>query len=508
MAARPLDKADLAKRFAARFRGLERAHGIYHVSDSPGRKGKTSGRAKTVREMVTVDKWRDHLGGKAGLGIVPIDDDSLCRFGAIDVDVYDLNLEALEKRVKSLGLPLVVCRTKSGGAHLYLFMREATSAETLRGNLMEWAVVLGYPNSEVFPKQSKMVEDDFGSWINMPYFQGDATTRYALRDGLALTASEFLDLADLAAVPKGGLENIKVPSDDRLAEAPPCLQHLAWAGFPEGTRNKALFNLGIYAKLRYEDGWKAKVDEFNQSFMTPPLSSEEVKLVVGSLAKKKYCYTCKDSPIAAVCNRAICVKRKFGVGGGGDDPGVALDGLTKIKTDPPMWVLAVDGRRMRLNTTDDLVDQGRFCVLCIEALNILPQRVSRPAWDDIVRGLLEKVEEVDAPGDAGLAGQFVYMVQQFCAESAPARNRDELLLGKPWEEDGFTYFRSNDLLSYAEKRKVRLYPRESWSVLRDIGAKTKEFKVKGRCVRCWGVPTPAKQEGAFDVPSIKNEEEY
>jgi hypothetical protein len=59
-----------------------------------------------------------------GIGIVPIRDDATCVWGAIDIDLdKEPNLTVLAKQVHKLELPLIVCRSKSGGAHLYLFCR-------------------------------------------------------------------------------------------------------------------------------------------------------------------------------------------------------------------------------------------------------------------------------------------------------------------------------------------------------------------------------------------------
>ena len=64
---------------------------------------------------------------------------------------------------------------------MYLFCSEPVSAMTMRGKLMEWSVALGYSGVEVFPKQISLAgPKDIGNWINLPYFNGDHTVRYAI----------------------------------------------------------------------------------------------------------------------------------------------------------------------------------------------------------------------------------------------------------------------------------------------------------------------------------------
>lgn len=88
----------LAEQFNEVFMGLTRAHGEYEIN-SERADGKKQGRAKTVREDVTLDKWQRHIDGTKSLGIIPINDESKCRFGAIDVDTYD-GLDFTEINVK------------------------------------------------------------------------------------------------------------------------------------------------------------------------------------------------------------------------------------------------------------------------------------------------------------------------------------------------------------------------------------------------------------------------
>ena len=52
------------------------------------------------------------MNGEYGLGIFPLRDDGMCKWGAIDVDIYNLDFEKLEKDLNKLKLPLIICKTK------------------------------------------------------------------------------------------------------------------------------------------------------------------------------------------------------------------------------------------------------------------------------------------------------------------------------------------------------------------------------------------------------------
>jgi hypothetical protein len=123
--------------FKSLFRGYENAHGQHELSGTPDENGKIKGRAATRGYGATDKEYKAHLTGSGvSLGIIPLLSTNACWFGAIDIDISGERplrekIEQLEKRVRSLELPLVVCRSKSGGAHLYLFGSEPIPAAIL-----------------------------------------------------------------------------------------------------------------------------------------------------------------------------------------------------------------------------------------------------------------------------------------------------------------------------------------------------------------------------------------
>lgn len=526
MAARASTSDELALEFARLFDGLGRAHGRYVVPAGarPNGKGKVEGKPWTAKRAIQHRDWVDHLTGNPvtlpngdgtvtgtlGLGVVPIRDDATCVFGAIDVDVYPLDLKALVGSVKELGLPLVVCRTKSGGAHLYVFMTEAASAELVRTRLMEFAVLLGHPGVEVFPKQTRLAgEQDDGSWINLPYAGGDRSTRYALGPGGdALTTADFLTYARERAVSPDDLATLSpnLPSadvsDELLRGGPPCLQVIARRGLAEDFRNNLLFNIGVYLRKRHDDDFERYIDDYNRRFMATPLSSAEVQATVKSLRKKAYSYKCKDQPINQVCNRQVCLGCEFGVGGAKDDPGVVLGELVKLETQPPTWLWDVNGARLEL-TTQELMDQRLFQTKVIEVLNVWPNLVSPGAWQSMIRERLQRCEVLAVPQDATREGQLWVHLEKFCTSRVVGRSIDELLMGKPYtdEANGRTYFCASDFMQYLQQHRVsQLTERELYKWLRHHGVDHHFNVIKGKGLNFWSIPAVRGQTEEHDVP--------
>lgn len=491
-----------ARRFEQLYRGLQRAHGTYRISGpDAAKKGKMGGKAVTLFEPPTLDKWQDHLSGGAGLGIVPINESNQCRWGAIDVDVYkDGLLEEIEEHTRQLKLPLVCIRTKSGGAHITAYVSEPLDARMMRAKMTEFAAALGYAGVEIYPKQVQLAsERDAGNWLNMPYFDAEKTTRYAIYKGQPLSVSEFLDFAEALRIDPHAFLALSCSSGDHFADGPPCLQTLAKQGIGAGMRNEGLFAMGVYVRMKYPNGWEDEVDKLNQLFVTPPLPSREVQAVCKSLSRKEYFYTCTKQPIVSFCNKALCLHREYGVGQGDNAPSLDLGRLVKLCTTPPSWIIDVEGVRFELET-EELMSQAKFAKACVDRINKWPPPVKPNVWQQLIQARLDDAEIIEAPEEASPEGRFLWHLEQFCVISAPARVREELLLGKPWTENGRTYFRSEDMMRYMVQHNFRdITPRKAWALLRNkVGARHEQFQLKGRCTQCWSVPEYHRQSAEFE----------
>lgn len=498
--------------FMSLFEGHATSFGTYVLTGEVTEAGKQKGNATSINRPLTIDIYSDHLSGKYGLGVIPINEHSMAKFGAIDIDIYDLDLKALNDCVQKLNLPLMVCRTKSGGAHLYLFLTEWAKAALVQKKLREMAVALGYGTCEIYPRQSQLLAErgDVGNWINLPYFNGHTTMRYGLSKDThtALKLEAFIKAAFAIAVTPVNLHNMKFTAPEYLSGGPPCLQQLCSQGFPDGTRNNGLFNLGVYAQKAYGEGWEGKLEELNSKFMKPPLSTNEVLGVIKSLKKKQgsYLYTCKAQPIQAFCNAAVCRTCKFGVGAA--ELGMPKFGtLTKLNTVPPLWFLDVETQdgigRLEL-TTEELQAPALFQKRCMEALNIMPMILKRETWTEIIQKLLQDLNVVQIPKEATPEGQLFVQLENFCTSRVQASKVDELLIGKPWVNNGEIHFRLTDFIKYLQIQKFNLLPlHKVAAAMKKIEGFKKVFhNIKGKGVNAVVIPENSfdVQKESFDVP--------
>jgi hypothetical protein len=499
------------ERFMALFSGLTRAYGTFEVNATRERDGKKTGRVTSIQKNVTAAVWAAHLSGEKTLGIIPIRDDSTVLFGAIDIDQYNIDVSLVAQAIDKFGMPLVACRSKSGGVHAYLFLEEAASAALVQAKLREMASVLGFGSAEVFPKQTVVLPErgDIGSWINMPYFHGMVEGRTGITtNGEHMPIDDFLAIADIKKCSLKEINEWKAPVSDEFKQGPPCLQILTVQGFPTGTRNNGLYNLGVYAKKAFPDAWEAIVEQYNVKYMETPLSANEVKELIKSLKKKEYQYTCAQVPLVSFCNAVVCRGRKYGVGDSSGMP--VITGLTKFCSTPPIWFADIDtGGRLELST-EDLQQQSRFQKRCMEVLNSMPGAMNAKAWQAMIQGHLENVTLIESPQDATPRGQLTEMVDKFCTQRAQALTKDEIRLGRPFTENGKHYFTTNGLMAFLERHKFKaLGLHEVTSFLKnDLGATHKFFNIKGKGINAWelaelstqdSLETPAtwKKEGPF-----------
>lgn len=503
----------MLERFARLFSGYENVYGQYSVDSAVvTEKGKVDGSAWTNRGS---PDWRKHLEGKLGLGIIPLKIDNTVLFGAIDVDIYKgLNHVHIEKKIDRLGLPLVVCRSKSGGAHLYVFFKEPIKASVVISQLSEWASVLGFGGSEIFPKQKERLSpNDIGNWINLPYFGGNLSPRYAIGDGDKLSLEQFLDFAEKRMVDPKLFKQIDVtplenpPEEDQelYRGAPPCVCRAAnEGGFAEGTRNDSMFNVGIYCRKKYGDEWEAPFHEINQKLCRPPLNDFEMQRTIASLTKKDtYEMRCNGPH----CNKKKCRQATFGRGPLFSEVGIDVGTVTKVEGDQAAWYLEINDRRVKM-ATRDLMSQGRFNERCVEMINVVTVGVPYARWMEFIQtAILAKADIVQLPREATWDGMFWQRFTQFSnALGMRAEQKSDILIGKVYVDGDDIIFLPINLFEFLTESRFKYdSPEQVWAALLDRHVKRDKVKIHSSEVEVWRIKKPQEVKPQVSV-SIQKEE--
>ena len=506
------------KKFMTIFDGLKEAYGYFKI-ESTGSNGKAKGKAGVLKSPRTTKLWESHLkGGGTGLGIIPINEDNQCIWGCIDIDQYPLDHKLLIEKIRRLKLPLVVCRSKSGGAHCFLFSKDWIEAKDMQKSLQNMSAALGYGESEIFPKQIKLHLDrgDVGNFLNLPYYDHENGLRYAfLDDGTSATLEEFVELYERYVQTPEEIVKLQVVGGgeaDLMKDAPPCLQILCKAKISEGGRNNGLFNIGVYLRKAYPDSWESEILRYNMEYLAPPLPLPEVNIVAKQVQRKDYAYKCSDAPISSHCNRELCRTRKFGIGAA--VAGATIANLRKYNSTPPVWFMDVNGEPLELDT-EALMSQPLFQKSCMEQLNFMPRSVAKNQWEGRISSLMNEMRDnesaiIEVAQDASISGQFYDYLEEFCRHLQQAQDKEEILLRRPWtdEEQGKTYFRLKDFENFLKKNKFFEYKAHKMAQrLRDINGQSTTLKIKGRSVRVWQIPSFDNVDIEIEPPKFGSQQE-
>lgn len=531
---------DSASRIMALFRGYSGASGTHGMPDLDpnGLKWAIKKTAMTINSGPTLEMWRQHLAGVRPLGVVPILDDATCVWGSIDIDKYNIDLLEVISRVEGMKLPLVPCRSKSGGLHLFLFCSEPVLASVMQLTLRNLAAMIGFADSEVFPKQTHINKEqgDSGSWMVMPYygdtFGGKLQYQYGLkRTGAEQTLEEFINFAEKMRVTGAQVtelrrssiqseqptKNGKAKREKRpFGDGPPCLQFMAEAGFPEGGRNNAMLHMGVYLKRAFPGNWKEVMSDYNHKFFKPPLPADEVSGVQKNLEKKDYEYTCDAAPMCNHCDSITCRTRKYGVGSSALPEILAM---RKVLTEPAIYhvdVMSPSGAVTLLMYGAQLQYFSKFQGICMEYGHFMHVEISQKMWSVIVHDAFEKAELLPAPPDLAIGGRFRELMENFCTNRNQNSRKEDILRGVAWEDEerGRYWFTIEGLEKYLAKENVKMERSDIWARIRGLHGKDvdpnfspKEFmNIKGRGKNVWWVPVSVLQKAPeLDPPELPEE---
>ena len=475
----------IMNKFKQIFSGLTIAYGQYQPGDRGENGSKQQGKAFIVRKNVTDELWTNHLKGEgAALGIIPITENNDCRWGCIDIDEYNLDHTSLIKSIRDLKLPVILCRSKSGGAHVFLFTKENIPASLMQSKLKQMSIILGYEGSEIFPKQTEILVErgDTGNFLNLPYHNQMKGLRYAINDtGAGCTLEEFYQLYDKFSLRKEEVEQIKTEEkkiEEAFPSGPPCLNKLASIGFGEGSRNNALFNIAVYYKQSAPDAWEDKIVEANLKYMEPPLSNSEVQQLIKSVNRKGYDkYRCKDAPINSVCQSGLCRTKRFGVGFGEEEMPV-IGTLTKYASTPPQWFLDVDKTRIELKS-EQLYNPGMFALACLDQANLVVPVPKPKDWKQhFLKPMMTGLQEVEPLESLNPVNELTGLLQDWTTNRQNARTIDDIFNKLPFTEDGFTYFRMEDFFNFCKRNHWEKDKTQTGNLLKQLDVFVEEERVR------------------------------
>jgi len=495
----PNVSAAIVNEFVNTFSGHSEYYGVSIPTGNKTEKGKlvmrsyTKSTAKGDKEL-SQTMYREHLEGKKGLGISPINFENNCRFGVLDIDDYDIEPQFFMEISRDYDLPFCLFRSKSGGLHCYIFFSEDTKASSVRDIMRKFILLFGLNvNTEIFPKQEKLFNSSSPSWINLPYFGGTDSYMYdrkCEKMPLELALMEIVNKKVTWETLKSKYEGLP------LNDGPICLQSLFLRSdyMVDGDgRNNYLFNMGIYYKSSDSVTFEDNILMANNKLKEPKEESKIVSQIINPIQKKTYSYRCSDHPLCENCNVDLCKERKFGKGGD-EISSLSFEELKQVKTNPPYYLWMVNGHEMVFYKESELREQQIFADQCMRMLHVVPNTIKRQRWIEILNKAFKEIviEDVDPADDMSPGSLLWDYFVEYIMERPKAQSREQIKAGYIYyDSDKSIYvFKKKMFLQFLQLDKnFRFFgPTEVQKRLFDNGVGTKVYRIaKGSVERVWYV---------------------
>ena len=419
----------MERKFIEYFSGLQRNYGFADLSemmiDPQTGKNQPKKYGWTHRQITDQD-YIDHLNGKKSIGIQPCNDEGMARFGAIDIDSKDYKDFSVKKYldiIKSYDLPLIPVKSKSGGLHLYLFLKEPVKTLIIKKFLESLLFTLKLPlRTEIYPKQTELGKDSEGkfidgNFINLPYY--NKAERISINfDGKEFTFEQFVkvieaNLKTASELEEFSLAHVKTvlqggPSE--FDDGPPCLQMMTKNTLDDG-RDRWLYNYMVFAKKKYQDKWEEMVIDAPKKYFLKDSNG----LVVDDWGEKKVRdkirswkkdstkgYTCTQEPIVNFCMKSECVKRKYGFLSDRKILFPKLSTLVKIKYPEPEYTFNVElpngeSKSVKAKNIKQIVLQEEIRSIIAAAADFVPPKVKSNEFQEVLDSLFPPKEELLPP---------------------------------------------------------------------------------------------------------------
>lgn len=479
----------LLSSFQKTFVGNTTSYGqhIYKYTDE----GKEQGDNQTIsNKLITAKVYSDHLEGKVGLGVVPINVENKCKFAVIDIDIYDRDLTVYIEAIERSNFPLIPFRTKSGGLHIYLFFKEFVSAKSATDLIRRMAAALSLDiltktvkneNVEIFPKQIRLQDGASGNWLNMPYYNYTDPKQYVIRGGKSLSLTDALVYIKEKTVTL--TDATEFMNELPFSDGPPCLQSLYMLNplKMNSGRNDYLFAFGTYLKKKDESFFEQALFEINSELDTPLPANELESTILKSLRNKEYSYKCTQPPICDFCNKAECKTRKFGVGReGGYFSELDYGKMQQVNLAQPYYEWEVKTkdqdtfRKLRFKNEEEIIKQDAFLRLCFRELHNLPVKMKQTEWTKLVNQSLNEIEviAVDEDDDMSEHRMFREYFYDFLLNRHLAASVDQISMKRVFHEAGKNrfLFKGEHFIDYLYVNKnFRVFrPSEIYAMLQDM----------------------------------------
>ena len=455
--------------------------------------------AWTKKEPVSKQLWKNHLEGVGPqLGIAPLRKDGTCKWGAIDIDKNNYDYKELLNKIREKNFPLIMFRSKSGRAHVYMFMKDFYSAEEVKLVMNKFAAKLGIADilDRVYPMQINLESNMFGSWLNMPYFNHEEGSTFAYTDDFEDADVEtFFEMYDKYAqdnLTDFLVEEVKEVVKPKKAKEKtiedfflPCVKNCLKDNngkVPSVNRNDFLLHKYVWSMRAVKAGLKniekfstynAKnlLKFFNKNYLQDPLEEKEIDNTILKSTDREYNYLCKRPDIKKYCDASACTRHVCGI-----TPQEALDlveatqglgNITEYTSVPPIFYETVEVTQadkvkkfIRVEMTGDVLINKKLWINALTSMGNFPPiaivKLKDAAFLDMQYERLEKRVKEKADEEASEEYEFKALVYDFIRKQTVSFLKEDLLENACYvdKKTSLLDFKLDNFMNYLKTQKI------------------------------------------------------
>lgn len=501
----------MENKFIEIFEGLKQDVGIAYLDklETDPATGKKRPIYGWQHKPITNQDYLDHLNGKKSIGIQPCNEENMARFGVIDIDDKQHSYDNFPYRkyldiIKDNDLPLIPIKSKSGGLHLYLFLKTPARALFVKNFLETLLFTLNLPlNTEIYPKQTELIKQEdgllsVGQFINLPYFKKEE--RLAINyDGTSFTFEQFIKVVEANLKTPDELEqfsiahvkNVLQGGASEFEDGPPCLQLLTKSPLTDG-RDRFLYNYMVFAKKKYKDNWEKKVVQAAQDYFAKngeginDWDEKKIKDKIRSWKKDSTKgHSCTQEPIAAFCMKTECLKRKFGIISDKKIMFPTLSSLTKIAYPEPEYTFNVElpdgagSKEVRAKDIKQIKDQEELRALIIKTADIFVPKVKSDEFEQVIKSLFP-LKETLLPPKGTTPKELLHEYLKEYVNGAKAKSYASFKSGAVLIDNGYAYFKYSSFYDALQNKEWKENKAKTAEALADKKAYGAEFGIQKR----------------------------
>lgn len=172
---------------------------------------------------------------------------------------------------------------------------------------------------------------------------------------------------------------------------------------------------GIWGRAVYGDEWDTRKHG---------LSRGDIERLAKQAAKGKWGYACTKEPMKGLCNRRLCLKRKFGIGTTQNDPAL-IDGFTIVTSSDRQYYMTVHDVRCHIPDAATLFNQGSFAQAILNQTDRMWPTMQDQKYKEMMDGLLLKADKIDPPADSDRESMLLNALHDFISSKAIQKGKND-----------------------------------------------------------------------------------